>query len=111
MKPFDLALRYMNIFYSGSDIEELSNILAKDLLFEGPSYTFDTADDYLDSLWKDPPEDMTYKIIESFENDSCACLIYKFSKEGISVPMVQLFEIDDDKISKFVLIFDTAAFT
>ncbi len=54
---------------------------------------------------------MTYKIIESFENDSCACLIYQFSKEGISVPMVQLFEIDDDKISKFVLIFDTAAFT
>ncbi len=50
MKPFDLALRYMNIFYSGSDIEELSNILAKDILFEGPSYTFDTADDYLDSL-------------------------------------------------------------
>ena len=38
MKPLDLALKYMEIFYSGGDVDELSQILAVDLTFEGRTF-------------------------------------------------------------------------
>lgn len=111
MKPLDLALKYMEIFYSDNDIEALGQILAKNFLFEGPFYQFDSAGDYLDSLRGDTREGLAYDLIKSFEDESSACLIYQFSKAGISIPMAQMFEIDGDKIGKIVLIFDTGSFT
>jgi len=111
MKPLDLAFKYMEIFYSDSDIEALGQILAKNLTFEGPFFQFDSAEDYLDSLRGDSREGLSYDLIKSFENESSACLIYQFSKPDISIPMAQMFEIDGDKIGKIVLVFDTGAFT
>ena len=111
MKSLDLALKYMNIFYSNTDIMALRPLLADNLVFEGPLFQFDSARAYLDSLKGDDRAGLAYKIIQSFESESSACLIYQFSKPGISVPMAQLFEIEDDKISKIVLIFDTGPFT
>ena len=35
-RPLELARRYMEVFYSGLDAEELRPILAEDLVFEGP---------------------------------------------------------------------------
>lgn len=110
MKPLDLAHRYMDIFYSGTDIQELKKILAEDLIFEGSFYKFKSAEDYTNSLKKDPPEGMKYEIIKSFEDENSACLIYLFSKEGISVPMAQVFEVKEGKISKITIIFDTKDF-
>ena len=110
MSALDLALQYMKIFYSGRDIEALRPLLVEDLIFEGTFYQFDSAKGYLDSLRKDPPLGMTYKIIYSFEKETCACLIYKFSKKGISTPMAQVFEVSGDKIHKIILIFDTSTF-
>lgn len=111
MKSLELARKYMEIFFSGGDIEELSQILAKDLVFEGPFYRFNSAKDYLESLRKDPPEGMEYDLLKSFENKSGACLIYRFFKQDISIPMAQIFETKDDRISKIVLIFDARAFS
>ena len=111
MAPLDLALKYMEIFYSDTDIEALGQILAKSFTFEGPLFQFDSAEDYLDSLRGDAREGLAYDLIKSFEDESSACLIYQFSKPGISIPMAQMFEIDGDKIGKVVLIFDTRAFT
>ena len=81
MKALDLAMQYMEIFYSGSDIETLSPLFANDFFFEGPFFHFDSAKGYLDSLRKNPPKDMKYEIIYSFEKENCACLIYQFSKK------------------------------
>ncbi len=112
MKPMDLALRYMEIFYSGKNIDRLYQLFSDDFSFYGPLFQFDSAKDYVKSLIDDPPEGLTYKIIQSFESESSACLVYEFSKPGIScVPMAQLFETNNDKISKILLIFDTRAFT
>ena len=102
MKPLDLARRYMEIFFSGSDLEALYPLFADDLVFEGPFYTFDSAEAYLDSLRNDPPEDMTYELVASFESASSACLIYQFSKPGVQTPIAQLFEIEDQKMSQSV---------
>ena len=111
MTPLDIALRYMEVFFAGGDIEALRPLLADDFRFEGPFYTFDSADAYIDALKADPPEDFAYTLINVYEGPSSACLIFEFSKPGIRIPMAQLFEIKDDRINKVLLIFDTGAFT
>lgn len=110
MKPLDLAMKYMEVFFSGRNIEHLDQLLARNLTFEGPFCKFSSAGEYLDSLRRDPPEGMRYKILKSFENESCACLIYQFAKPGVTVPMAQIFEIEKNKIRKIILIFDTGLF-
>ena len=111
MKPMELALKYMEIFFSGEDIEELSHLFAEDLTFRGPLYETNSAQDYINSLKSDPPRGFAYEIIGSFEGSSSARLVYRFTKPGVSTLMAQLFEVSDDKISKIVLVFDTGAFT
>ena len=110
MSPKPLALKYMNIFYSNADIDALRPILAENLRFEGPFYQFDTAEAYLNSLRDDSRDGLAYQLIKSFSGESSACLIYRFSKPGLSTPMAQLFEVKGDKISRITLIFDTQLF-
>ena len=110
VKPLELALKYMEIFYSGKNLERLPDLLAEDLSFTGPFYTFNSAEDYINSLKKDPPWGMSYEIIKSFEEENSACIIYKFQKGNISTAMAQLFEVKYEKIRKINLIFDTKAF-
>jgi len=93
MKPIDVALKYLDIIYSGKNIETLCPLLADHLTFLGPFYSFKSAEEYLEALIKDPPKDMSYERIKSFERDTSVCLIYQFSKPGVSVKMAQLFEI------------------
>lgn len=111
MRPLELAQKYMEIFFSGDNVEELSKLLANDFSFRGPFYDFDTAEDYIKALQSDPPKGFAYKIISSFENDSSACLVYQFVKPGVCEPMAQMFETSHGKITKILLIFDTGAFT
>lgn len=110
MKPLDTALKYMDILYSGKDIEMLRNILSEELIFKGPFFEFDTAEDYINSLKSDPPIGFKYELLYTFEESSVVCLIYQFSKPGIQTPMTQLFEFREDKICKTLLIFDTSQF-
>lgn len=110
MKPLELALRYMEIFYSEKDLEKLTDLLAEDLSFIGPLFEFDFAEDYINSLKKDSPIGMSYEIIKTYEDENSACLIYQFQKENISTRMAQWFEVKDEKIYKIILEFDTKAF-
>jgi hypothetical protein len=110
MRPLALAQKYMDCVFSDANIEGLNDLLADKFAFKGPFYEFDSADTYIRSLQSDPPQGFEYEMIQSFETESCACLIYQFSKPGVSVPMAQIFEISNDKISKILLIFDTQSF-
>lgn len=111
MRPLDLAMKYMEIFFSGDDLDELGPLFAPEFTFRGPFFSFDSGKEYIRSLKKDPPKDFDYTIIRSFEDESSACLVYQFSKPGVSVPMAQLFECRNGKISSILLIFDTRAFS
>lgn len=111
MKPLELANKYLEIFYSGKNIQDLSLLFATDLKFNGPFYTFETSEAYINSLLSSPPKDFKYSILHSYENATSACIIYQFSKTGISLPMTQYFEVKNDEITKILLIFDTAKFT
>jgi hypothetical protein len=44
MKALALALRYMELFYTENDLEQLSDLFAKALIFEGPFYKFSSAE-------------------------------------------------------------------
>ena len=110
MTPLKLAEQYMNCVYKTGDWEALRNILADDLKFSGPYFNFDSADEYVNSLRNDPPKDFEYQMIKNYEDISSACLVYQFSKPGISTSMSQTFWTNDGKITRILLVFDTGAF-
>ncbi len=111
MKPLELANKYMEVFYSGESLDDLHQLFANEFSFKGPFYEFDTAEAYIESLKLNPPKDFNYKIIESYEKEESACLVYQFSKPGVSTLMAQMFEVTNEKISTILLVFDTASFT
>ena len=110
MTNLEIALKYMDILFSGGDLDELSVIFSDHLQFEGPLYRFDSASDYITSLKADPPVDFEYKLIRVFEAAGSVNLIYEFTKGKILTPMSQLFEFENGKICRILLIFDTADF-
>ena len=109
MSPLQLALRYMEIFCSGRDLDAMAGLFADDFRFKGPFFEFDSAREYVDSLKADPPEQCGFEIIQAFENESSACLVYAFRKPGVRTPMAQLFEIAGGRINRVLLVFDSAA--
>ena len=110
MTPLELALRYMDIFFSGRDLARLHDILAADLRFRGPFHRFETARDYVESLVASPPVQCSYHMLHTFEHERHAQLTYEFIKPGVRTPMAQLFETRDARIVEMVLVFDSAAF-
>ena len=110
MQPLHLATKYMEILFSNGDLDQLHEILADNLKFEGPLFTFDSADSYIKSLKKDPPIDFNYELIKSYEDATSACLVYIFNKPGITTTMFQTFETKNNKITGILLVFDTSVF-
>ncbi len=111
LRPLELAKKFMGIFFSGQHLDELGSLLSNEFTFEGPLYKFDNGLDYIESLKDAPPIEFQYSVIAEYENELSACLVYQFSKPGISVPMAQQFEITNGKISHIQLIFDSRNFT
>lgn len=111
MEPLELAGKYMKIFFSGENLDELSQLLATEFTFNGPFYNFHSAKDYIASLKSDPARGCEYKIIHSFADKASACLFCQFTKPGVCVPMAQMFDVNCGKITRSLLIFDTGAFT
>ena len=111
MKPLELAHKYMALFYDGGSLDSLSQLLGENFSFTGPFHQFQSASEYIESLKSDPPIDMQYTILHAYEDESSACLVYQFSKNGISTPMAQTFEVSDGKISRILLVFDATVFT
>ncbi len=110
MTNLETALKYMDIFYSGGDFDGLAEIFSVDLQFEGPFFRFDSAADYINNLKSDPPVGCEYRLIRVFESTGSVNLIYEFIKGEFRTPMSQLFEFENDRITRILLIFDTAGF-
>lgn len=110
-RPLDLAESYMKSFFGQAPLEMMSTLFADDLVFEGPFHKSYTAKEYLDSLRKNPPEDVHYVLEKAYEGRDSVCLIYMFSKPGVKTRMAQNFEIANGKICRIRLVFDTKAFT
>lgn len=111
MTPLETALKYMDILFSDGDLDELAGIFSDEFLFEGPFYTFDSASDYINSLRSDPPTGFEFRLIRAFESTGSVNLVYEFAKGNIITPMSQFFEFEGGRISRILLIFDTADFS
>lgn len=110
MTNLEIALKYMDILFASGVLDKLAGIFSEKLVFEGPFHRFDSASSYISSLKADPPIGFDYKLIRVFEAVDSVNLVYDFIKGDIRTPMSQLFEFEDEKISRILLIFDTAEF-
>lgn len=105
MTKREIAERYLQCF-CGSDIEGLVPLLAHDLQFTGPFHSFNSAEDYLESLKRDPPEHCDYKILSATENEESVALFYEYRKPKQIMSIAQLFRIETQKIQEILLVFD-----
>ena len=110
MSPLDLAYEYMRIFHSGAGYDALHSIFAEDMTFDGPLYSFNSAANYINSLMESPCVGCRYSMVEAFERENRAVLIYEFSKGDLSTLMTQIFDVLDGEISKIRLVFDSRVF-
>ena len=112
MDSLQIALEYMRIVFSDKESpKKLLDLLSDDCKFNGPLFQFESASEYVQSLLQDPPKGFSFDLIKSFQDESSACLVYLFSKPGITTTMTQLFEVNHGKITKILLVFDTKAFS
>ncbi len=111
MSPTDLAKIYMMSFFGEKPVEEMRSILMEDLIFTGPFYKYNTAEDYIQSLKENMPvDDVSYEILQEYENESSCCLVYQSSNQGADETMAQLFEVNENKIKRIRLILDASKF-
>ena len=110
MTPLELARKYMEAVFTTGDFDQLRQILSDDLNFQGPMFSFDSADKYINAMKADPPVNFQYELLNSYEDSFSACLVYRFSKQGVSTTMIQTFKINSSKITEILLVFDTGAF-
>ena len=88
----------------------MENVLAKNLKFTGPFYKYDTARDYIQSLMENPPVDVSYDLLQEYEDKNSCCLVYQYRKPGVDETMAQLFEVEGNRITKIRLMFDASKF-
>ena len=110
MAPQELVDQYMEVLFSGRDLDRLREVFHPDLYFEGPLTTFHSAEEYINDLKSAPPVDFSYEIVNSFFLGSKVCLHYLFRKPGIHTTMIQIFEIEEGQIKRINLYFDDGLF-
>ena len=110
MPAAELAIQYLDIFFSGENLTGLYDLFSENLQFDGPLLNCNSAREYIENLQAAPPKECSYKILHIFEKDDYANIIYRFKKPGIVTLMSQLFQVRDNKIIAIQLIFDSGAF-
>ena len=110
MRALDLAMQYLDIFFNEKDPRQLKEILDEDFNLVGPFHRFSSADEYIESLIKDPPRAMNYKLLHQFSSQDEVCLIYQFTKGDIKTRIAQYFSTKNQRIAEIILIFDSADF-
>ena len=110
MNHLEIVRKYMDILFNNGNPDELEALLTPDLQFKGPFFQFESAIDYINSLKADPPLGFRYQTVKSYIDENSVCLIYEFTKSTIKTPMMQMFEFEKERISKILLVFDTAPF-
>jgi hypothetical protein len=110
MNELSLARQYLDCFFGKRPLDDMRELLADDLIFSGPFHQSTNADSYFKALLADPPVGVSYNILYEFEKDGVVCIIYEFNKAGVNTTMSQVFEVNNSKINKIVLVFDTSVF-
>lgn len=102
----EIALNWIKFFCNG-DINSLSGLIAEDLKFEGPLFSFDSREAYLKALHDDPPEKTSYEIINITKNEDSVCVFYNYGKGDSHLTIAQHFKFLDNLIGEILVMFDT----
>lgn len=107
----ELAHRYLKAFIGELPLDDMRLVLSKDLVFEGPFISCSNASDYIDSLKKNPLENASFRILDEFENENSACILYELVKPEVILPIAQWFKSENGKIVEIRVIFDSGRLT
>ena len=99
------AIEFVELFCAGN-VDGLSSLLAPDLVFRGPFHEFDSREAYLQSLFDDPPESTTFRLISLTEADDSVAVFYEYEKDAGSLPIAQWFRFRDAAICETLVVFD-----
>ena len=105
----EMAMKFIDCFCS-VEIEELSKLLAPDLVFTGTFFNYNSAAEYLAALRSDPPEIAAGEIMDISENADSVAVFWQYKKASGEHKMAQLFTFRKQKINKILLIFDGRPF-
>lgn len=108
MTPIELAKVYLMSFFGEKPVEDMRAVVVDDLEFNGPYYHFNTADEYIESLKERLPPESSYEILKELEKGNTCCLVYRYIRDGKEDIMAQLFEVNEDKITRIRLVFDAS---
>ncbi len=108
MSNRDTALEFLKCFCS-ADVDGLKPLLAEDLLFSGPFYSFTSREEYLISLQRDPPERCSHRLLSVMEGEDSVSIYYRYEKSDRVLTIAQLFQFRSGKISEILLVFDGRA--
>jgi len=106
----NLVHRYLRVFFVTHNFSELAEILATEMIFTGPFFESDTAQDYIASLERDPPTGCSYNLLHLIEENNQVVAVYDFKKGTIKTVMAQYFHFRDNLINRIRLVFDTSVF-
>ena len=101
----DVALAFVSAFCSG-DVPGIEELLTHDFSLTGPLATFDSRDEYVSCLNSDPPVPVSYEIISVLDSPKCVSVYYNYLRKSVSITIAQLFWIQNEKISRTILVFD-----
>ena len=110
MTALELARHYLKSFIGEYSIDEIQSVLSNDLIFEGPFLRCSSASDYIKSLINDPIKDAKIMIIDEFEHENGACIIYELVKPEVSIPVAQWFKTSNGQIVEIRVFFDSGKF-
>ena len=109
MNNREIALEFPRSFCAG-DVNGLYPILAEDLQFKGPFYSFSSRDAYLESFKYEPPEKCSYQVLSVTESDDGVSIYYDYEKSDRVITIAQLFRFKNGKIGELLLVFDGRGF-
>jgi hypothetical protein len=110
MTHCEQALAFLSHFCAG-DVDALAPLLAGDLRFTGPLFTFDSREAYLESLRASPPDRSGYRILNVTESEDSVAVFYEYEKPDQLLAVAQLFRFKEGQIAEISLVFDTKGFS
>jgi hypothetical protein len=109
MNKQEMALTFIERFCTG-DLEGIESLLAPDLKFRGPFYSFDSAQEYLACLRNAPPVRSGFEILSITEGVDSLAVFYDYVKPEGVIRIAQLFRFKNQRISETLLVFDGRGF-
>lgn len=101
----DVSIAFAEAFCA-SDLARLELLLAPRLRFRGPLHSFDSREDYLQSLREAPPERGSCRVLQVHGDDREAAILYEYRKPGAAVLVAQFNRLVDQTIADTWLVFD-----